>query len=192
MSRIVNNTVHSRTPYMSRARDALVLRWVKRRARCVTGTHPNTHVHVSYDEAFMLLEASQEAGALPFMLLDRRLVGAQASCPTRTWRIERGAPKRAVLGGVRWTHAVSAYRQGRCTKDWSGKSRPPSLHSRQRLLLGLDEPGGEEPVRAGHVGRVGVLGDVEHGRLIHDHDVDDAVLLRVEQRAPEVRLVGDG
>ena len=85
---------------MSRARDALVLRWVKRRARCVTGTHPNTHVHVSYDEAFMLLEASQEAGALPFMLLDRRLVGAQASCPTRTWRIERGAPKRAVLGGV--------------------------------------------------------------------------------------------
>ena len=138
MSRIVNNTVHSRTPYMSRARDALVLRWVKRRARCGTGTHPNTHVHVSYDEAFMLLEASQEAGALPFMLLDRRLVGAQASCPTRTWRIERGAPKRAVLGGVRWTHAVSAYRQGRCTKDWSGKSRPPSLHSRQRLLLGLE------------------------------------------------------
>ena len=52
---------------MSRARDALVLRWVKRRARCVTGTHPNTHVHVSYDEAFMLLEASQEAGALPFI-----------------------------------------------------------------------------------------------------------------------------
>ena len=44
-------------------------------------------------------------------------------------------------------------------------------------------------MRAGHVGRVGVLGDVEHGRLIHDHDVDDAVLLRVEQRAPEVRLV---
>ena len=40
----------------------------------------------------MLLEASQEAGALPFMLLDRRLVGAHASCPTRTWCI-RGAPR---------------------------------------------------------------------------------------------------
>ena len=54
--------------------------------------HTNTHVHASYDEAFMLLEASQEAGALPFMLLDRRLVGAHASCPTRTWCI-RGAPR---------------------------------------------------------------------------------------------------
>ena len=66
-----------------------MLRWVKRRARCGTGTHPNTHVHASYDEAFMLLEASQEAGALPFMLLDRRLVGAQASCPTDAYMAYR-------------------------------------------------------------------------------------------------------
>ena len=82
--------------------------------------HTNTtlYVHASLDEAFMLLESSHEAGALPFMLLDRRLVGAHASCPTRTWCIERRADSSLELSlEARSGHHLSTRASASCSWD---------------------------------------------------------------------------
>ena len=124
-----------RAAYTGHVKRRAVLRWVKvpRRGDEVrhTGTHTPSRVHAwrttKVDAFHATRGLSQEAGALPFMLLDTRLVGAHARV---VYREARRQLSRAVLGGVRWTHA--AYR-GKgdvyylLKKDWrtgTWKSRP--------------------------------------------------------------------